>query len=258
MLRSVHGRAPCCARGSRTPPVPSTWAARTVSRSRNSRSATTCRCRPGNRISAAMINADRDSPANYRGRYRSSALPGEVRLSAGSRWNRFLMSKKELSPGGIALLHPDRSPRPRGAGRPESRGRARREHRPLYSGPESPQTAEIAVTVVDDWQRRGLATGSCSRRCQAEKRQVSGRRLLTRLLARLVGTGETPKTYVVWLITPEVASSNPAPDTARSEAGIRTRIQPRVAVGGAFDSDTAAGMMPAAQRVAGVLTSWRS
>jgi hypothetical protein len=31
-----------------------------------------------------------------------------------------------------------------------------------------------------------------------------------------------------------------------------------VAVGGAFDSDTATGMMPAAQRVAGVLTSWRS
>ena len=31
-----------------------------------------------------------------------------------------------------------------------------------------------------------------------------------------------------------------------------------VAVGGAFDSDTATGMMPAAQRVAGVLASWRS
>ena len=31
-----------------------------------------------------------------------------------------------------------------------------------------------------------------------------------------------------------------------------------VAVGGAFDSDTATGMMPAAQFVAGVLTSWRS
>jgi hypothetical protein len=31
-----------------------------------------------------------------------------------------------------------------------------------------------------------------------------------------------------------------------------------VAVGGAFDSDTATGMMPAAYRVAGVLTSWRS
>jgi len=31
-----------------------------------------------------------------------------------------------------------------------------------------------------------------------------------------------------------------------------------VAVGGAFDSDKATGMMPATQRVAGVLTSWRS
>jgi hypothetical protein len=30
------------------------------------------------------------------------------------------------------------------------------------------------------------------------------------------------------------------------------------AVGGAFGSDTATGMMPAAQRVAGVLASWRS
>ena len=31
-----------------------------------------------------------------------------------------------------------------------------------------------------------------------------------------------------------------------------------VAVGGAFDRDTATGMMPIAHRVAGVLTSWRS
>jgi hypothetical protein len=31
-----------------------------------------------------------------------------------------------------------------------------------------------------------------------------------------------------------------------------------VAVGGAFDSDTATGMMPIAHRVAGVLASWRS
>ena len=58
---------------------------------------------------------------------------------------------------------------------------------------------------------------------------------------------------------------------ARYAGSRRGRIRPRltstgkrpitdegVAVGGAFDSDTATGMMPVAHRVAGVLASWRS
>jgi hypothetical protein len=42
------------------------------------------------------------------------------------------------------------------------------------------------------------------------------------------------------------------------EHGDRRVCRPITDEGVAFDSDTATGMMPAAQRVAGVLTSWRS
>lgn len=49
-----------------------------------------------------------------------------------------------------------------------------------------------------------------------------------------------------------------SPFLAQSDALESGPSQMRVAVGGAFDSDTATGMMQDAQRVASVLTSWRS
>jgi GNAT superfamily N-acetyltransferase len=80
------------------------------------------------------------------------------RLSDTSRWRQFLAAKKELSPAELRYLtevdHHDHEalaaldhPRGRGVG-------VARYIR--FTG--KPQAAEVAVTVVDDWQRRGLGT----------------------------------------------------------------------------------------------------
>ena len=79
-------------------------------------------------------------------------------LSAESRWTRCLGAKKELSPAELRYLvdvdHHDHEAlgaleHPGGPGV----GIAR-----YIRQPSDPQTAEIAVTVVDDWQGRGLGT----------------------------------------------------------------------------------------------------
>ena len=83
---------------------------------------------------------------------------GFARLSAESRWTRCLGAKKELSPAELRYLvdvdHHDHEAlgaleHPGGPGV----GIAR-----YIRQPSDPQTAEIAVTVVDDWQGRGLGT----------------------------------------------------------------------------------------------------
>jgi RimJ/RimL family protein N-acetyltransferase len=83
---------------------------------------------------------------------------GFARLSADSRSTRCLGAKKELSPAELRYLtdvdHHDHEAlgaleRPGGPGV----GIAR-----YIRHPRDPQAAEIAVTVVDDWQGRGLGT----------------------------------------------------------------------------------------------------
>ena len=83
---------------------------------------------------------------------------GFARLSADSRSTRCLGAKKELSPAELRYLtdvdHHDHEAlgaleRPGGPGV----GIAR-----YIRHPGNPQAAEIAVTVVDDWQGRGLGT----------------------------------------------------------------------------------------------------
>ena len=83
---------------------------------------------------------------------------GFARLSAESRWTRCLGAKKELSPAELRYLvdvdHYDHEAlgaleHPGGQGV----GIAR-----YIRQPSDPQTAEIAVTVIDDWQGRGLGT----------------------------------------------------------------------------------------------------
>ena len=92
---------------------------------------------------------------------------GFARLSAESRWTRCLGAKKELSPAELRYLvdvdHYDHEAlgaleHPGGQGV----GIAR-----YIRQPSDPQTAEIAVTVIDDWQGRGLGTELI--------RQLSGR-----------------------------------------------------------------------------------
>ena len=82
---------------------------------------------------------------------------GFARLSARSRQLRFLTPKKDLSPAELRYFtdvdHHDHE----GARRAESRRRARCRHRPLHPRRRRPQAAEIAVTVIDDWQGRGSA-----------------------------------------------------------------------------------------------------
>lgn len=81
---------------------------------------------------------------------------GFGRLSEQSRWMRFLMAKKELTPAELRYFtevdhhdHEALGAVDRGDGRGVGIARYIRD-------PEDPAAAEIAVTVIDDWQRRGL------------------------------------------------------------------------------------------------------
>lgn len=86
---------------------------------------------------------------------------GFARLSAASRFFRFLGERKELSDEDLryltevdghdhyAVVAAHRRP----DGSEEGVGVAR-----FVRLPERPEVAEVAITVIDDWQRRGLGT----------------------------------------------------------------------------------------------------
>ena len=83
---------------------------------------------------------------------------GFARLSATSRWMRFLTPKKELSPAELRYFtdvdHHDHE----ALGALDHRdGRGVGIARYIRHA-EDPQAAHIAVTIVDDWQGRGLGT----------------------------------------------------------------------------------------------------
>jgi GNAT superfamily N-acetyltransferase len=83
---------------------------------------------------------------------------GFARLSAESRWLRFLTAKKELSPAELRYFtevdHHDHEAL--GALNPVD-GRGVGIARYVRSA-DDPHAADIAVTVIDDWQRRGLGS----------------------------------------------------------------------------------------------------
>ncbi len=83
---------------------------------------------------------------------------GFTRLGATSRWLRFLTPKKELSPAELRYLtdvdhhdHEALGALDQGDGR--GIGIAR-----YIRSADDPHAADIAVTIVDDWQGRGLGT----------------------------------------------------------------------------------------------------
>jgi RimJ/RimL family protein N-acetyltransferase len=83
---------------------------------------------------------------------------GFARLSATSRWMRFLTPKKELSPAELSYLtdvdhhnHEALGALDHGDGRGVGIARYIRHA-------DDPYAADIAVTIVDDWQGRGLGT----------------------------------------------------------------------------------------------------
>jgi len=90
-------------------------------------------------------------------------VDGFARLSALSRWRRFLRAKPELTPAELRYFtdvdhydHEALGAIDAASGRGVAIARYVRSAR-------DPSCAEVAVTVIDEWQRRGLATALLSR-----------------------------------------------------------------------------------------------
>ena len=83
---------------------------------------------------------------------------GFARLSAASRWMRFLTPKKQLSPAELSyftdLDHHDHEAL---GALDNSDGRGVGIAR-FVRNADDPQAADVAVTIVDDWQGRGLGS----------------------------------------------------------------------------------------------------
>lgn len=88
---------------------------------------------------------------------------GFARLSAASRWMRFLSPKKELSAAELSYLtdldhhdHEALGALEHGGGRGVGIARYIRQA-------DDPSTADVAVTIADDWQGRGVGTALLAR-----------------------------------------------------------------------------------------------
>jgi RimJ/RimL family protein N-acetyltransferase len=105
---------------------------------------------------------------------------GFARLSDASRQMRFLTQKKELSPAELRYFtdvdHHDHE----ALGALDHGGRGVGVARYVRDA-EDPQAAEIAVTIVDDWQSRGLGTELLAQLCDRARQE--GIRRFTALVA---------------------------------------------------------------------------
>jgi RimJ/RimL family protein N-acetyltransferase len=148
---------------------------------------------------------------------RSSDAPlladGFTRLSATSRWMRFLTPKKELSPAELRYFtdldhhdHEALGALDHGNGRGVGIARYIR-----HAG--DPYAADIAVTIVDDWQGRGLGTELLARLSDRARQEgvhrftalvaaenVAVARLLRTMCARVTGRESNTLEYEIALI----------------------------------------------------------
>jgi RimJ/RimL family protein N-acetyltransferase len=153
---------------------------------------------------------------------------GFARLSATSRWMRFLTPKKELSPAELRFLtdldHHDHEAL--GAlDRREGRGVGVARY---VRQADDPWSADVAITIIDEWQGRGLGTELLARLSDrareeniqrftalvaAENVAVAG--LLRNACARLVGRESNTLEYEISLA--------PAADQARAPGALLAR-----------------------------------
>jgi RimJ/RimL family protein N-acetyltransferase len=148
---------------------------------------------------------------------RSSDAPlladGFTRLSATSRWMRFLTPKKELSPAELRYLtdldhhdHEALGALDHGNGRGVGIARYIR-----HTG--DPYAADIAVTIVDAWQGRGLGTELLARLSDRARHEgihrftalvaaenVAVARLLRNMCARVTGRESNTLEYEIALV----------------------------------------------------------
>jgi GNAT superfamily N-acetyltransferase len=133
---------------------------------------------------------------------------GFARLSARSRWMRYLAPKRELSPTELHYLtqidhhhHEAIGAVDRADGR--GVGVAR-----FVKDATDPQTADLAVTVIDAWQGRGLGTKLLIRLYDGARQGVSAGS--PRWLWRT--TGRWPACYGAWSLA---SCANTAPWSTR-------------------------------------------
>jgi RimJ/RimL family protein N-acetyltransferase len=106
---------------------------------------------------------------------------GFTRLSARSRWLRFLGSKTSLSPAELHdLTHVNHADNEALVAVSEEDGRGIGLARYVRDKGD-PHTAEIAVAVIDDWHRRGVGTELVAR--LIERAEAEGIHRLTALIA---------------------------------------------------------------------------
>jgi RimJ/RimL family protein N-acetyltransferase len=138
---------------------------------------------------------------------------GFTRLSATSRWMRFLTPKKDLSPAELRYLtdldhhdHEALGALDHGNGRGVGIARYIRHAGDRYA-------ADIAVTIVDDWQGRGLGTELLARLSDRARQEgihrftalvaaenVAVARLLRNMCARLTGRESNTLEYEIALV----------------------------------------------------------
>ncbi len=145
---------------------------------------------------------------------RDLLLKGFERLSPESRYRRFLMPTPELSPDMVRYLtevdhHDHEAIIATDEANREGLGVAR-----YVRDPERPDTAEVAVTVIDDWQGKGLGT-LLLETLSARARQEGIRSFTALMLA----TNETMMD-VLRHLEPEVRITHREPGTVEIEMPI--------------------------------------